>query len=352
MLALILVLLPALSEPPALARLPPERWPHFFETGDPARLEAALELQAGWYARQPPDRTWPLGEGTVTAARLRATCLELLAIVRARQNPALALRDRFDLYFATGARDTGRAVFTGYHNPVVEARLAPDSVFRYPLYRPPPHPHRDRRAIEEQDALAGKDLEIAWLRDPFDRYDVHVEGSATLRLADGSTINAHYAGHNGHPYTSLGGELIRAGLLDPDRRTAGAIRELLSARPEGHQPWFNRNRRYIYFRLSPGPPAGAAGIPLIPGRSVATDHAVFPPGIPCWAALRLPLPESAATPGPGRAWAGFLLNHDVGAAIRGPERVDIYWGTGDSAAALAGQLHHPGRFYAIVLKQP
>lgn len=347
--ALILALL-TVSATGHLAPVPPERWPHFFETGDPDRLEQALELQADWFARQPPGRNWPLGAGTVTAARLRATCLALLDILRSRLNLNLALRERFDLYAA--ADPPGRAVFTGYHHPVVEARLAPDPVFRYPLYRPPANPRLDRRQIDEQGALDGRDYEIAWLRDQFDRYDVHIEGSAALRLADGSTINAHYAGRNDYPYTSLGGELIRAGLLDLDSLSADAIRAILARLPEGPQPWFNRNRSYVYFRLSPDPPTGSTGSRLLPGRSVATDQSVFPAGIPCWAAVRLPAFDSAGMPDSSRPWAGFVLNHDAGAAIRGPERVDIFWGAGDTAAAIAGRLHCPGRFYALVLKEP
>ena len=46
----------------------------------------------------------------------------------------------------------------------------------------------------------------------------------------------------------------------------------------------------------------------------------------------------------------FVLNQDTGGAIRGPQRADYYFGTGEEAGALAGYMNRPGRLYFLVLK--
>jgi membrane-bound lytic murein transglycosylase A len=38
----------------------------------------------------------------------------------------------------------------------------------------------------------------------------------------------------------------------------------------------------------------------------------------------------------------------VGSAIRGAERGDIYFGSGDAAAKMAGSTKNPGRFFVLV----
>ena len=47
----------------------------------------------------------------------------------------------------------------------------------------------------------------------------------------------------------------------------------------------------------------------------------------------------------------FVLNQDTGGAIRGPQRADYFFGTGDEAGALAGYMNRQGRLYFLVRKQ-
>jgi membrane-bound lytic murein transglycosylase A len=44
----------------------------------------------------------------------------------------------------------------------------------------------------------------------------------------------------------------------------------------------------------------------------------------------------------------FVFNHDTGNAIRGPGRVDLFWGSGDAAEAAAGRLKHQGTLMFLV----
>jgi membrane-bound lytic murein transglycosylase A len=43
-----------------------------------------------------------------------------------------------------------------------------------------------------------------------------------------------------------------------------------------------------------------------------------------------------------------MVAHDVGSAIKGTERGDIYFGSGDEAGRLAGVTKQPGHLYALL----
>ena len=57
--------------------------------------------------------------------------------------------------------------------------------------------------------------------------------------------------------------------------------------------------------------------------------------IPVACALALLLLSSAWS---ARVW-------DAGTAITGPNRIDVFWGTGTTAEAIAGDLRNPGELY-------
>jgi membrane-bound lytic murein transglycosylase A len=42
-----------------------------------------------------------------------------------------------------------------------------------------------------------------------------------------------------------------------------------------------------------------------------------------------------------------MIAQDVGSAIKGPERGDIFWGSGDEAGAIAGTTLAPARFIVL-----
>ena len=46
----------------------------------------------------------------------------------------------------------------------------------------------------------------------------------------------------------------------------------------------------------------------------------------------------------------FVLNQDTGGAIRGPGRVDFFWGRGEQAELAAGVMRQPGSLYFLVPK--
>jgi membrane-bound lytic murein transglycosylase A len=46
----------------------------------------------------------------------------------------------------------------------------------------------------------------------------------------------------------------------------------------------------------------------------------------------------------------FVLNQDTGAAIKGSGRVDFFWGTGEKAGFMAGELREEGKIYFLIEK--
>ena len=86
---------------------------------------------------------------------------------------------------------------------------------------------------------------------------------------------------------------------------------------------------------------GAEGIPLTEGRSLAVDYRKIPYGVPVFINTEPPVPEQ------GDRLARLMVAQDTGGAIRGAVRGDVFWGTGDEAAYLAGQMKSRG--YAWIL---
>ena len=91
-----------------------------------------------------------------------------------------------------------------------------------PVYRRPPDltdkPYYTRAEIE-QGALKGKGLEIAWVQDPVALFEVQVQGSGRIHLAEGGMLSLGFDGSNNRPYTAIGNVLADMGVMK--RKDAG-----------------------------------------------------------------------------------------------------------------------------------
>jgi len=267
-------------------------------------------------------------------------------------------------------------VFTGYYEPILNGSLTRTERCRYPLYRIPEEtvvirldrfegtwgqgrligrldkgevlPHFSRRQIDSQGVLAGRGLEIAWVDDPVDLFSLHIQGSGKIRLADGRQIAVNYAQSNGRPFRGLTGMMASRGLLAEGERSYEQMKRVLRERPEERQELMNYNQRYIFFRIVPEGPLGALGLTLVPERSIATDLDLYPKGALAMIETRKPV---FADDGRILSWQPFtrlVLNHDTGAAIKGPGRVDLFCGTGPVAERTAGAMKEKGRMFFIL----
>ncbi len=305
---------------------------------------------------------------------LLATCAEADAAA-ARMTRASA-RAFFERRFTPHrvVHKASEGLLTGYYEPIVEGARVADKRFTTPLYRRPvdlvnlvdetqrgtlgkafsharqtiagfvPFPSR---ADIDGGALKDKGLELVYLADPVDVFFLQIQGSGRVRLRDGSIIRVQYDGKNGHPYRSIGKHLIDNGIIDAARMSMQALGNWLRADPVRGREIMWHNASYVFFReLKPEEspaPLGVLEIPLVVGRSLAVDAGIHTIGAPIY--VSSPKLTHAGSP------SGFhrlMVAHDVGSAIKGPERGDIYFGSGDQAGKIAGVTRHPGHFFILV----
>ncbi len=277
------------------------------------------------------------------------------ACVAARDVDPRAARAFFELAFQPVRLAPGeRALVTSYFEPELYASRVPGGAYVHPLYARPPEvvseggqygvvtggrlqPYLTRGDIY-RGALAGRGLEIAYLNDAVDLFFLHVQGSGRLRFPDGSTTRVAFSAKNGHPYSSVGREMIRRGLTTEGRASAQVIQNYVRANPTSGMELLSTNRSFIFFREVSGldprrGPVGALGVQLTDGRSIAVDRRFTPLGAPVW------LMTDGSPTGPIRR---LVVAQDTGSAIQGVQRADLFWGTGDQAGAQAGRMRYDG----------
>ena len=92
-------------------------------------------------------------------------------------------------------------------------------------------------------------------------------------------------------------------------------------------------------------PVGAQGVSLTPRRSLAIDTSIHLLGTPVW--VDAPKFKSQGKQG----FSHLMIAQDAGSAIKGRERGDIFWGSGDVAGKIAGRIKYPARFTVLLPKQ-
>jgi len=267
---------------------------------------------------------------------------------------------------------------TGYYEPIVEGSRFPTREFTVPLYRRPPDlvaagateggpfpntgrafrrtlsgelvPYYDHGEIED-GALDGQRLEICWLRSATEALFIQIEGSARVRLEDGTVLRLNYDAHNGHPFVPVGRMLIDRKIIPREEMSMQRIREWMQDHPDEAKDVRRQNRSVVFFRIvcltDEGEAIGAQGIPLSAGRSIAIDKTLYVYGTPFFIEAELPT-------GNGRESAPFgrtMIAQDTGSAIVGPARADMYFGAGDEAGEAAGRVRQTGQFVMLLPRE-
>jgi membrane-bound lytic murein transglycosylase A len=211
-------------------------------------------------------------------------------------------------------------------------------------------PYLTREEIDRHGRLSGRGLELAWVDDPVALYFLHVQGSGRLRIDHDEVMRVNFAASNGLPYTSIGRYMLDNGLLNSG--SSGAIRDFLTGNPEMRDDVLFQNRRYIFFReveLEPHEgPVGSLGVPLVAGRSIATDDRYVPPGAVVYIKSKRPIADENGQVVGWKSFSRFTFSHDTGAAIKGPARADIYWGEGERAGREAGYMSQGGQLVVLM----
>jgi membrane-bound lytic murein transglycosylase A len=293
---------------------------------------------------------WADDDHTAALEVFRSTCADMdgaewqsLCALSERVTDA---RQFFELFFRPvliGGDEP--ALFTGYFEPELSGSRTRTGRYRYPVYRMPPEARGrwlSRREIEESDVLRGRGLEIAWVDDPVELFFLHIQGSGRIVLPDGDVIRVGYGGRNGHPYRSVGQELVRRGVYRPHQVSAQVIQNWVRRNPTAGRELLYHNPSYIFFREVEieGPdtgPLGAMNRPITPMRSIAIDPSYTPLGAPVW------LEKGGADP-----MNRLMIAQDTGGVILGPQRADIFFGFGDAAGDQAGRIRDAGRMVVLL----
>jgi membrane-bound lytic murein transglycosylase A len=272
------------------------------------------------------------------APPLRAARPETPGLMKAARAAMRANADDAEAFFAEHfePRPLGRGFLTGYYEPWVDGALEASAEFSAPLLaRPPdlatPYPTRAEIEADMRDP-------VVWLRDAVETYLIQVQGSARVRLRDGSWRRLVYDGRNGRPYTSIGRRLIETGEIPEPEMSLARLKSWLRADPERGRALMRENESFVFFRLAPDTgegPIGGAGRALTPLRSIAVDRSLWSYGLPFLIRADLPWRGERAEP-----FARLMIAEDTGTAIVGPARADLFFGGGEEAGARAGSIRH------------
>ncbi|MDE1986895.1 MAG: murein transglycosylase A [Alphaproteobacteria bacterium] len=304
-----------------------------------------------------------------TAADWRAPC-------QAAQNQKTgAARAFFQQWFVPVEISAGRVengLFTGYYEPQLRASRSRHGRFQTPVYgvpddlisvdlgafRPSLHgehiagrvdgnrlvPYATRADIDAHGLPSAPILFYA--DDPVAVFFLHIQGSGRVRFEDGTEKRVSYAAQNGQLYTPIGRVLIDRGALTRQDLSMQSIRAWLLAHPAAARSIMEADASYIFFKEETIGDAklgakGAEGVPLTPGASVAVDTRLHVLGAPYYIATALP---------DSKPLRSLFVAQDIGGAIRGPVRADIFFGFGKTAEQLAGGMKQRGRLYVLLPK--
>ena len=125
-------------------------------------------------------------------------------------------------------------------------------------------------------------------------------------------------------------------------RTGIPIRNWVRDNPEQGRELLWVNKSYVFFREVNEVPAdkgplGAMNRSITTGRSIAVDPDFTALGTPVW------VEKEGAAP-----MRRLMVAQDTGSAIKGAQRADIFYGTGDAAGRKAGRIKDGGRMIRLL----
>lgn len=224
----------------------------------------------------------------------------------------LELKERFDLY--APKNQTSGSKLTGYYTPEIQASVVKTGSFNYPLYL-----SKTKLKSKKADfyVQATNDIKV-----------LEMEGAGILALKDGQTLNIQYAGRKKIVLPLVKKKIKIVKVKKNSKKTISYVR----AKPKVSSK--------AVFYITQSKALGSMSTELIPGYSAAMDMSLTPAG----SLIYVKSPDNNNTnienatveniePQKEKkgAFESFMLVQDIGQAIKGLGRVDIYCGEGRSA---------------------
>ena len=344
---------------------------------DRAGLIEVLNTDLDYWNSKPVDFKAQIGKDYYSAAQMRLTIKKLLNIFSsgvAGEELRKAIKDQFRVYHAAADDGSNKIVITGYYEAEIAVSRTSSDKEKYAIYLKPDDlikttpdmgvdfdygrldengkvvKHYSRQEIHE-GRLGGKNLEIVWSAHPSQIMLAQIQGSAVLRFSDGDFLRVGFDGANGWPYRSVQKILMDCGEI-PSMSFKTFISYLSNQPVDREERLTDLDPRFIFFRVKPknSLPYGAIGRALTAGRSVAVDPQYIPLGL--FGLLSSKKPVAAPDGGISgfKDFTRFIATHDTGSAIRGPGRLDLFWGTGPVAETEASSMKASGELYLFILR--
>jgi membrane-bound lytic murein transglycosylase A len=340
---------------------------------------------------------WAKADHEGALATFRRSCGEILEEGNGFKRPVIYGGKREDwIAVCTAARDAGPArkffednfaavavndpvrpegLMTGYYEPESEGSFTRGGNYQVPIYGKPvdlvafDEATADRVGLKygrhekgkakgyftrteiEEGALAGRGLELAYLKDWADAFFMQIQGSGRVRLPDGNVVRFAYAAKTGQPYTGIGGVLVARGILPKGGMSMQAVRGWMRENPEAGRDLMRENKSFVFFRRievedeTLGPP-GAQKVQLTPLHSLAVDRSIWMFGTPVWLDTTAPSGKDQSP----EIFRELMIAQDTGTAIKGHVRGDVFWGAGERAALIAGHMKSPARMVVLLPK--
>lgn len=338
-------------------------------------LVEALEHNLNWVENRKTNDVFNLKDLQFNKEDYIYACKKLLNDLKENKQILTSLNNYFNLY-KLNLEDNKQVLFTGYYIPLTLANKERSQEYQIPVYTVPNDlitiyledfnpaykgkiirgrvndqrlvPYWTREQIVNGQKLNKQGLEISWVKDKIDLFFIEIQGSGILVYPDGSQKYIQYASQNGREYKPIGAKLIKENVLEKKNVSMQTIRNWLAQNPKDQDRILNYNSSFVFFSLQDDGPFGNIQVKLTGERSLAADQRIFPAGTLTLANFEKPNAKDKNTI---ENFSQLAFVQDTGGAIKGPNRIDVFWGKGKNAGEIAGETKQNGDLYILVPKK-
>ncbi len=243
----------------------------------------------------------------------------------------IELQERFDLY--TPKNQTSGSKFTGYYTPEIPASVVKTRDFNHPLYLSKTKIKSNKADFYVQ---ATNDIKV-----------LVMEGAGILTLKDGQTFNIQYAGK-------------KKVLIAPSKKKVKLAKKS-SKKTLAKAKLKPKVSSKAVFYITQSKALGSISTELVPGYSAAMDMSLTPAGSLIYVkgedkndtnANQVVVLNEEPKKEKKSAFESFMLVHDIGQAIKGLGRIDIYCGEGKTAKSCTYDVSTTkGLVYLLIAKK-
>lgn len=239
----------------------------------------------------------------------------------------LELKEYFDVYVTKTKHEHSK--FTGYYTPEIAASQVRTKTFSHPLYLT-----KARLKSSKPDFYVQARNDIRALE---------MEGAGILALEDGQMLNIQYGGRKRavDELAKKRSKLVKKIIKTNGKKKAVFVKVRQAPKSKA-----------VFYVISSGP-QGSLSTELVPGYSAAMDMNLTPVGSLIYVKSR-ELSDVIAGEIQEEKKSGyesFMLVQDIGGAIKGPGRVDIYCGEGKKAESCTYNVSSKGSVYLLIAKK-